>query len=87
MKYKKFRILSKKIYYLCSIIKTNNMTEILIQNGFVYNDDLKHWERGTWIIRFIQNMVEVFNDPETDDGKYFMGNIYKIDLQSIIDDM
>ena len=52
------------------------MTEILMKNNFVYDDEDKSWGRGNWTIRFYKNMVEIFNTPDVEGGKYYCSNIY-----------
>lgn len=63
------------------------METMLMNNGFTYMSESNEYKRDNWTIRFSSNTIEVFNDPEISDGKYYSGPINKVDLQQLIQDI
>lgn len=59
------------------------MEEIL--KKFNYKQVEKNtWIKGDWTVRFDDELIEVFNDPDKSAGEYFSSPITKIDLNEIL---
>ena len=63
------------------------MKEILISRGFQETESSNEFIRNTWVIRFYDEFVEAFNDPEDGDGKYYHGLHNKLDIETLLDEI
>lgn len=64
------------------------MEEILMQRGFIRDVEHNGWRKKDWIIRFVVNNIEVYNDPATKTiNKYFCCDKSIVDLEDILDDI
>ena len=60
----------------------------LIYKGWKKSDNHNEWRKDNWVIRFLQNDVEIYEDNvENKVGKYFKGKIAEIDLGTILDEI
>ena len=63
------------------------MEEILQYNGFMQTENPNEWIRGNWTIRFEGDFMEIFNDPDKEIGKYFIGPAHKYKLRTILQEI
>lgn len=60
----------------------------LMKRGFLKKESSNEWIRHGWTIRFYENYIEVFNDPDkVDSAKYFLGKLNEVDLETILDEI
>ena len=74
--------------YLCIMKNVNDMEEILVQRGFLRDREHNGWRKNDWIIRFVNNDIEAYNDPVSKTiNKYFYYNKSIVDLQDVLDEI
>ena len=61
--------------------------QILNKNNFWYNSESNEYKKGNWTVRFDEDLIEVFNNPEKSKGVYYCGPINKVDLETILDEI
>jgi hypothetical protein len=59
------------------------MIEVLLQHNYKPIEE-NLWIKGDWSVRFDDEQVEVFNDPDKEPGKYYIGPYTTIDLEEIL---
>lgn len=60
----------------------------LMKRGWIQKDSPNEWTKYDWTIRFYENYIEVFNDPDkVDIPKYFLGKKDEVDLGLILDEI
>ena len=45
------------------------------------------WIKNNWTIRFDKNIIEVFNNPDKTDGRYYINSIDKLDIEILLDEI
>ena len=63
------------------------MEMILLNRGYKKVNNLNEYVRGDWTVRFDNENIEVFNDPDKMVGKYFVGPIDKVDIEQLLDEI
>ena len=62
------------------------MINELLERGYKQID--KHeFVKSDWTIRFEKDIIEVFDDPENGTGYYFSGNVHKVNLNTLLDEV
>ena len=62
------------------------MEELL--KKFNYKSETENvWIKNVWTVRFDDNVVEVFNDPEGGKGMYYCELIQYVDLEQILEEI
>ena len=64
-------------------MKKMNMEELLLKIGFKKIEG--EYIRGIWTVRFEKNMIEIYNSPVKEIGKYYYGQKDNIDLEFLLD--
>ena len=62
------------------------MINELLERGYKQIDKQEFVKEG-WTIRLDKDIIEVFDDPETGSGYYFHGNIHKVDLENLLNEI
>lgn len=62
------------------------MEEKLINYGYS-SMDLNDWTKQNWTIRFDKTFIEVFNNPDKEKGKYFIGKLNEININTILEEI
>ncbi len=60
------------------------MKDIIINNGFKKGEFPNTFVKGDWTIRFDNELIEIFNDPDKSSGKYIIYPISKIDIEDLL---
>ena len=55
------------------------MIEVLLQHNYKPIDE-NIWVKGDWSVKWDDEYVEVFNDPDKESGKYFIGPYNSVEL-------
>ena len=63
------------------------MEEMIMQEGFIKSENSNDFIKGNWTIRLDKDMIEIFNNPELENGLYYCEPIGKVDLQAVLDDI
>ena len=64
-----------------------NMEELILERGFIKDEIKKEYVRGDWTIRIDNYQVEIFNNPDSSKGFYYIDNISDIYITDILDDI
>ena len=64
-----------------------NMEELILERGFIKDEIKKEYVRGNWTIRIDNYQVEIFNNPDSSKGFYYIDNISDICITDILDDI
>ena len=64
-----------------------NMEELILERGFIKDEIKKEYVRGNWTIRIDDYQVEIFNNPDSSKGFYYIDNISDIYITDILDDI
>lgn len=64
-----------------------NMEELILERGFIKDEIKKEYVRGDWTIRIDDYQVEIFNNPDSSKGFYYIDNISDIYITDILDDI
>lgn len=62
------------------------MINELLERGYKQIDKDEFVREG-WTIRLEKDIIEVFDDPEVGLGYYFHGNIHKVDLETLLNEI
>ena len=61
------------------------MEELLLSKGFKKVKDSNEYVKKDWTIRSEGDMIEVFNQPNRNLGKFYYENINNIDIEFLLD--
>lgn len=59
------------------------MEEILKRYGF-NSVEPNIWKKDDWTVRIDNPVIEIFNDPDENAGKYYIGQVDETDLNEIL---
>jgi len=45
------------------------------------------WIKNNWTVRLYENIIEVFNNPDIANGKYYINSIEKVDINLLLDEI
>ena len=62
------------------------MIEILLQHNYKPIDE-STWVKGLWTVRWDDEYIEVFNDPDKEAGKYYIGPYNSVELNEILEEI
>lgn len=62
------------------------MEEILKKFNYKPTED-NTWIKGEWTVRFDDELIEVFNDPDKSSGVYYSAPILNVDLETILEEI
>lgn len=62
------------------------MINELLERGYKQIDKQEFVKSG-WTIRLEKDIIEVFDDPEVGTGYYFKGDIHKVDLETLLNEI
>lgn len=62
------------------------MEEILIKHNYK-NVESNTWIKYDWTVRFDNNLIEIFNDPDKTPGRYYTAPLVKVDLEEILSEI
>ena len=60
------------------------MESILMNRGYIKSDIPNEWKKNDWTIRLQDDHIEIFNNPDKNEGKYYYGPIKKVDIEQLL---
>ena len=61
------------------------MEEILLERGF--RKEEQEYVRNNWSIRFDEDQIEIFNNPDKEEGFYYIDSLEELNLNDLLDDI
>lgn len=61
------------------------MEEILIERGF--RKEGQEYIRNDWTVRFDEDQIEIFNNPDKEEGFYYIDSLEELNLKDLLDDI
>ena len=61
------------------------MEEILLERGF--RKEEQEYVRNNWSIRFDEDQIEIFNNPDKEEGFYYIDSLEDLNLSDLLDDI
>lgn len=61
------------------------MEEILIERGF--RKEEQEYIRNNWTVRFDGDQIEIFNNPDKEEGFYYIDSLEELNLKDLLDDI
>ena len=60
----------------------------LINRGYTKGENPNEWYRGNWIIRYIKEEIEFYENTEKNGlAKYYHGKLNEVDIELILDEI
>ncbi len=60
------------------------MESVLLKMGYTKSSESNEYVKGNWTVRFDNECVEAFNNPDIEAGWHFIGPIEKVDLEQLL---
>lgn len=61
------------------------MEEILIERGF--RKEGQEYIRNNWTVRFDEDQIEIFNNPDKEEGFYYIDSLEELNIKDLLDDI
>ena len=61
------------------------MEEILIERGF--RKEGQEYIRNNWTVRFDEDQIEIFNNPDKEEGFYYIDSLEELHIKDLLDDI
>lgn len=70
-------------------MKESERIEVLLSgNDFVRGENLDEWSRGRWTVRFFEDEMEIYENPDVEGhGRYLLTEIDADTLEEVLEDM
>ena len=62
------------------------MEEMLMKHGYISQNE-NEWTKGDWTVRIDKDAVEIFNDPDKDTGKYYIGPHHRPSFEEMLQEI
>ena len=63
------------------------MKEMIMLRGFQNTECHNEFVRGDWTIRLDDDLIEVFNNPDKEEGFYYIDSLEDLNLNDLLDDI